>query len=241
MSATAASARVADLATRLGSPPVARDRTLPVEPALADLFPEGGLVRGRVTGCGGPAAWTLALATVAAAARAGAWVAVVGAPAMGFEAADGLGVPLERIVVVDIDRGRDRGLSIWAERVAAAADGFEIVLTAPPAGAERVVRRVRQRLQSNGVVLVAVDPGTPSLACDLDLVTSGVEWFGLQQGWGHLTARRATVTASGRRAPRPVARTLWLPGPDGHIAPADETRTDGARTDGAVLPFDRAG
>lgn len=222
-----ATVRVSDLATRLGAPVATRDRCLPVHPVFADLLPDAGLVRGRVAGCSGPAAWTLALALVAHAARAGAWVAAVGAPSMGVEAAAELGVPLERLVVVDVDGGA----SVWAERVAAAADGFEIVLTAAPAGAERVARRVRQRLQSNGVVLVAVDPSSPSIGCDLDLVTSDAEWFGIGQGWGLLTARRVRVTVSGRRAPRPQGHALLLPGPDGTIAPAPAP----------VAPFEQAG
>ena len=142
-----------ELAARIAAPIAARERCLPVDEVLASLLPEAGLVRGRAVGCSGPAAWSLAFALVAARGRRGAWVAVVGVPAVGIEAAGELGVPLGRVVVVDVDGGP----AVWAERVAAAADGFEVIVTAPPAGAERVVRRVRQRLQSNGVVLVAVD------------------------------------------------------------------------------------
>jgi hypothetical protein len=243
-----ATVRVSELAERLGAPAGGgaalgrRDRTLPVAAELADLLPEGGLVRGRIAGCSGPAAWSLAFALVAHASQAGAWVVVVGAPAAGFEAAAELGVPLERLVVVDVEGGP----SVWAERVAAAADGFEIVLTAAPAGAERVARRVRQRLQSNGVVLVAVDPSSPSVACDLDLATADVEWLGIGQGWGRLMARRVGVTVAGRRMPRPVRRSLLLPGPDGRVALAERVdrapdADDGDGGAGTVIALDRAG
>ena len=222
-----------ELATRIASPIAARERYLPVDDALAALLPEAGLVRGRALGCSGPAAWSLAFALVARAVAEGAWVAVVGVPAVGVEAAGDLGVPLGRVVVVDVDGGP----SVWAERVAAAADGFELVVTHPPVGAERVVRRVRQRLQSNGVVLVAVDPATvPSMGCDLDLVTSRIAWHGIGQGAGHLVARRALVKVGGRRAPRPVERELLLPGPDGRVR-----ECDGGDAAGTVIPLERAG
>jgi hypothetical protein len=228
-----------ELAARIATPTAARERYLPVDEVLASLLPEAGLVRGRSVGCSGPAAWSLAFALVARAAAEGSWVAVVGAPAVGVEAAGELGVPLGRVVVVDVHGGP----SVWAERVAAAADGFEVIVTNPPVGAERVVRRVRQRLQSNGVVLVAVDATTvPSMGCDLDLVTSRIAWQGVGQGAGHLIARRALVKVGGRRAPRPMERELLLPGPDGRVA---RVRTalvaDDASDAGPVIRLERAG
>jgi hypothetical protein len=193
----------------------ARERHLPVDDVLGALLPDAGLVRGRVVGCCGPAAWSLAFALVARAASDGSWVAAVGMPSFGIEAAGELGVPLARLVAVDVDGGA----TAWAERVAAAADGFELIVTCPPAGAERATRRVRQRLQANGVVLVAVGSSTPNMACDTDLTTTHVEWLGIGQGAGHLMGRRVGVQVHGRRVPRPVERDLLLPGPDGRIAP----------------------
>ena len=192
----------------------ARDRTLPVDEALAELLPEAGLLRGRVIGCSGPAAWSLALALVSKAVEAGSWLAAVGVPTLGLDAAAEFGVPLSRLVMVDTDTSTQ----VWAERVAAAADGFELIVTSPPVGAERVVRKVRQRVQARGAVLVAVGPATPGVACDLELATTDVTWVGIGQGTGHLTCRRVTVQLTGRRAPRPVARELLLPGPGGRLA-----------------------
>lgn len=226
------------LAARIATDPTRlRERSLPVDHVVAHLLPDAGLVRGRVVGCAGPAAFSLAFSLVAGAARAGSWIAVVGMPGCGLEAVAELGVPLERVVLVDVDGGP----SVWAERVAAAADGFEVIVTRPPSGAERVVRRVRQRLQANGVVLVAVDPVVPGVSCDLDLVTSHVTWHGVGEGWGHLVARRVRVRIGGRRAPRPVEHELLLPGPDGtvHIVePADHG--DRGRP-GTVVDLHRAG
>jgi hypothetical protein len=224
-----------ELAARIATDPTRlRERSLPVDEVYAAMLPDAGLVRGRVVGCAGPAAFSLAFSLVAAAAQAGSWVAIVGMPAAGLEAVAELGVPLERVVLVDVDGGP----STWAERVATAADGFELVVTCPPAGGERVARRVRQRLQSNGVVLVAVDPVVPGVACDLDLVTSHVTWHGVGEGWGHLAARRVRVRVGGRRAPRPVERELLLPGPDGRVQLLDPVDHG---EHGAVIELHRAG
>jgi hypothetical protein len=224
-----------ELTSRIATDPTRiRERSLPVDEAYATMLPDAGLVRGRMVGCAGPAAFSLAFSLVAAAARAGSWVAVVGMPTAGLDAAAEVGVPLERVVLVDVDGGP----STWAERVAAAADGFEVIITCPPSGGERVARRVRQRLQSNGVVLVAVDRVVPGVACDLDLVTSDVTWHGVGEGWGHLAARRVRVRVGGRRAPRPIERELLLPGPDGRVRVVDPVDHG---EHGTVIEFHRAG
>lgn len=213
---------LADTVTTLPALVPAGDRCLPVDEVFAPMLPDAGLRRGRVVGCSGSAAWSLALGLISRAVRTGSWVAIVGAPMVGLEAAEELGVPLARVVLVDVDGDPSR----WAERVAAAADGFELVVTCPPAGAERVARRVRQRLQARGVVLVAVGASPPSLACDLELTTIDVAWSGIGQGAGHLMARRAIVRVAGRRVPRPLERELLLPCPNGRIRAVDEPHED---------------
>lgn len=198
----------------------ARDRSLPVEPALTGLLPDAGLRRGHVVGCGGVAARSLALALVARAVGEGAWLAVVGLPTFGVEAAIEYGVAPERIVLVDAD-----GVDEWADRVAAAADGFDLVLTAAPRGAERRMRKVRQRLQARGVVMVVVpaggrgEPGRDGLGvgCDIEMSVTAAAWHGIGQGHGRLLARRVTIESSGRRVPRPRRAECWLPSVDGRI------------------------
>ena len=191
----------------------ARDRCLPVDEVFASLLPDAGLQRGRVVGCSGVAAWSLALGVISRAVGTGSWAAFVGTPAIGLEAASELGVALARVVLVDVDGSP----SVWAERVAAAADGFELIVTCPPVGAERVARRVRQRLQARGVVLFAVSASTPSLACDVELASTAVTWAGIGQGSGYLMARRVTVAVTGRRVPRRRECELLLPCPNGRI------------------------
>jgi hypothetical protein len=206
-----------------------RDRCLPVDEVFASLLPDDGLQRGRVVGCRGVAAWSLALGLISRAVSTGSWVAFVGTPAIGLEAASELGVALARVVLVDVD-GRP---SVWAERVAAAADGFELIVTCPPVGAERVSRRVRQRLQARGVVLLAVSPSTSSMACDVELASTAVTWAGIGQGSGYLMARRVAVAVSGRRVPRRRECELLLPCPNGRmrvLASAADAGLESVRT-----------
>lgn len=213
----------------------ARDRCLPVDEAFADLLPEAGLRRGHVIGCSGPAAMSLLLALAARSIVAGSWMAVVDVPMLGVEAAAEMGIPLARVVRVDVSGG----MGAWAERVAAAADGFDVVVTRPPAGADRVLRKIRTRLQARGSVLLAVGPTGPGVSCDIELTTTAVAWTGLEQGSGYLMGRRATVQVAGRRAPRAVTGEFWLPGPDGTARPIVPGRSPQHDADRAVL--DRAG
>ena len=216
----------------------ARDRCFPVDEAFVPLLPDAGLVRGRVVGCTGPAAVSLALALAARATTTGSWLAAVGVPMLGVEAVAELGVPLARLVAVESGGGPAE----WAERVGAAADGFDLILTRPPAGAERVVRKIKQRLQARGVVLLAVGPASPGVSCDVEFATTAVEWAGLGDGHGALMGRRAVVRVGGRRVPRQIERELWLPGPTGSVAAvgrgADDQRDE--RTE-EVEPLDLLG
>src|SRR5687768_7876313 len=110
---------------------LAHDRYLPIDEAFTTLLPEPGLIRGRIVGCRGAAATSLALALASRATTAGSWLAVVGVAPIGIEAAGELGVAVDRLVSVDANGCRP---DEWADRVAAAADGFELLLTMPPAG-----------------------------------------------------------------------------------------------------------
>jgi hypothetical protein len=194
---------------------LARARALPVHPALAGLLPNGGLVRGRTVSCRGNGAVSLALALVAEAAAAGAWLAAVDVPELGVEAATGLGVPLERLVRVD----SGGTAAAWADLVKVALDGFELVLTRPPADAgEALVRRVQSQLQARGAVLVTLG----ERPADVVLTAGEPEWEGIGAGHGHLRARRLDVEAAGRRVPQSRHARLWLPTGGGGLAAASE-------------------
>lgn len=192
-----------------------RERTLPVPAALAGLLPGGGLARGRVTSCTGPAAAALALVAGVDAVAAGSWLAAVSMPWLGVDAAAGLGLACERLVRVDVaEAGR------WVDVVAAALDGFEIVVTVPPAQlTEAVWRKVQSRMRSKDAVLVTVGDH-PVAAGDVVLHTARPEWT-WARGGDHLRARRVDVEVSGRRVPRPRSACLWLPAPGGGFTVAD--------------------
>jgi hypothetical protein len=197
----------------------ARERTIPVEPALSPLFPDGGLQRGHVVGCQGVAARSAALALTVRAVSDGAWLAVVGIDDFGIEAATEFGIPAGRVVAIAAVTPQE-----WAERIAAAADGFELILAVPPSGAERMMptamRRVRQRLHARGSVLVLVPRGAGNngfTGVDVEIAATGGEWLGIGAGHGRLIARRVGVRSSGRRVPRPITVDCWLPGPDGRV------------------------
>ncbi|HET6954846.1 MAG TPA: hypothetical protein VFI47_31080, partial [Acidimicrobiales bacterium] len=215
-------------APRVGPTDLARDRRLPVVPALAPLLPGAGLRRGTTVAvssrAGVPGVTSLALALTVGASRAGSWVAAVGLGSLGLVAASELGVALDRLVVV-ADPGRER--DGWASVVAALVDGFDVVLVGAEGGqgrrggrlragdARRLVARVRER----GVVLVAVGGDLPGERSPLRLTVTSSTWQGLGDGWGHLQGRRVEVEAAGRgEAARGRRAELWLPDPDGTVA-----------------------
>jgi len=175
---------------------LARERTFPVDEHLADLFVERGLVRGQVLACQGAGATTVALSLAARAVADGSWLAVVDLPTLGLDAAVELGVPLERVVRVDtVDAAR------WADVVAAAADGFEVIIArVPGAAAATPLRKLAGRIRQRGAALLVVgDPG--AMTCDGVVTGDAVEWSGLGAGWGRLRSRQLVVEASGRRLP----------------------------------------
>ncbi len=195
---------------------LARERRLPVLDALGGLLPGAGLRRGasvEISAAPGASGGTsLAMALVAEASRAGSWVAAVGLASLGLVAADEMGVALERLVLVTAPP-RDA----WGAVVAALVDGFDLVLLAPgrlgarPADARRLVARARER----GTVVVQLGSDWPDGA-DLSLRITRARWEGIDDGHGHLRARKVRVTRTGRgEAALPRHLDLWLPGCDG--------------------------
>ena len=206
---------VAELTARARPAALAGDRTLPVVPGLASLLPEG-LRRGSTLSVGGPGATSLALALLAGPSGTGSWCAVVGMPDLGPAAAAELGVDLGRLGLVPEPGER------WAAVAAALVDAVDVVLLGPRVPVRHSdARRLAARARRQGSVLVVAgrSGGEP---CDVDLVTAAVAWEGLGPGHGHLTARQVEATVGGRRgASRPRRARLWLPGPDGGVAPVE--------------------
>jgi hypothetical protein len=191
---------------------------LPVLAALRELLPRGGLARGSVVTVA--EFGLLALALAAGASADGAWCGIAGVPEAGVLAASGLGLDVERTLLVP-DPGR-----AWPQVVASLLDGCELVLLRPPTQAppqEASGAQVRQRLEATlrrgrGVLLVVGD--WPGAQVRLRILTQG--WTGLGDGHGRLRACCAQVMADGR-GQAAVARTrwLWLPAEDGRVTAAD--------------------
>jgi hypothetical protein len=200
------SGELSALAERVAPLTLARERTLPVSEMFAELFAERGLVRGRIIACSGPAATSLALALVAPAVTAGSWLATIDVPTIGLDAASEFGVALERVVAVRAGGTR------WPDVVAAAADGFDLLITRVPADvAPAAMRKIANRLRQRDAVMVVL--GSPGgLSCDGQLDADAVEWIGLGDGHGHLQHRRLVVEASGRRLHGRRHCRLTLPG-----------------------------
>lgn len=226
----------------------ATDRRLPLDEAFDDLVPGVGLQRGLTVAVDGVGATTLALGLVAAASRAGSWVATVvpvgGSLPIGVDAAERAGVDPARFVVVDpvpVDR--------WAETVAALVEGIDMVLlVAPPPTVSLPAGRIRRllaRARERGAVLVPVGwagVGWPDRA-DLtmrvvpDRATGPGGWEGIDGGHGTLVARRVEVVVQGRRAAAAArSSTLWLPGPDGRVAAAGRPALRPVPAPGVVGP-----
>lgn len=224
------------LRERTGPLTLASERTLPVAPGLRGVLP-GGLQRGNTVTVSGNAGVSLALALVGEATRTGSWLAVLGAPWLGWPAAAELGVALERVIVVD-----DPGPQTWVEVAAALLDGFDVVVAPTPFRLRPVdARRLARRASQHGSVLVplaaigaghgggsrlggAGNGGRASVsgrwpeAAEVECRAITTAWTGIGAGHGHLAARRARIEVGGRRQPRARTAELWLPGPQGEVA-----------------------
>ncbi|MGY4769975.1 hypothetical protein ACXC9Q_23915 [Kribbella sp. CWNU-51] len=195
------------------------DRELPTLPAVSELLSGAGLRGGSAYSVRGSAALVMAL--MAGPSAEGAWCGVVGLPSFGAEAARGLGVDLERLVLVP-DPGHD-----WLNVVAALVDALTVVVVRPPGEVTPgEASRLAARLRTRGALLIAYGswPGS-----EARLEVESNTWTGLGDGEGLLTARQATVVVTGRRAAVRRRHQLWLPGPDGAIRSAEIVRDEAPR------------
>jgi hypothetical protein len=173
----------------------------PVHPALAPLLP-GGLPSGGILTVQGSA--SLLLALLATTSRDGAWVAFVGAPAVGMLAAADVGISLERTAVVP-DPGPDAPAVL-----AALLDGMDVLVVGPRAAlADADRRRLAARTRQRDAVLVTTErwPGAHVV-----LDARGGAWSGADAGAGWLRRRTLSVLRTGRgAAARPVEIDVEVP------------------------------
>lgn len=154
---------------------------------------------------------SLATALVAGPSQAGEWIAFVGIPDLGFEAAAQFGIDLERTVVVPHPG------ELWLSVTAGLLDVATVVVVKPPVsvGAQQA-ERLKSRLRMKDAALVCLGEWPRS---DATLTITESSWLGLGCGHGRLTARRVVVSV---RQGGPVRHvSLWLPGVDQQIAERD--------------------
>jgi hypothetical protein len=188
-------------------------RELPTSPALADLLPGGALAAGGAYSV--IDSTTLALGLLQGPSAAGAWCAVVGMPDLGVEAAAGLGIDLDRLVLVPHPGDH------WLTVVSALIDVVSVVLVRPRTREGRVritdgtASKLASRLRQREAVLISMGdwPGA-----EARLAVAESSWTGLGSGFGHLAARQVTVSSTASRwQGRAKSRRVWLPGPDQRV------------------------
>ena len=176
--------RVAAMESRPARLPV------PTLPALAGVAP---MHAGATYGVDSA---TLALAMAAGASQAGEWVGFAGWGDFGVEAAAGLGIALDRTVLVP-DPGEH-----WLEVTAALIDVLRVVVLRPSvAPDERSAGILDSRLRTRSAVLVVWGewPG-----CEARVSLEQGRWTGPEAGRGRLRSRHARVVV--RRGARPPVR-----------------------------------
>ncbi len=175
-------------------------RTLESLPGLA------GVIRLKTGGVYATDSTSLAMALLAGPSQAGEWAAVVGVPDFGLEAAAAYGLDLDRTVVVP--RPGEHWLSVTAGLLEVAG----VVVVSPYAAVtDHQSERLRSRLRQKDAALICLGDWPRA---DATLRVTGSTWFGLGQGYGHLTGRQVEVrVSSGRLAAHGVAVAAGA-GPD---------------------------
>jgi hypothetical protein len=155
----------------------------------------------------------LATALVAGPSLAGEWIAFVGVPDLGLEAAAKFGIDLERTVMVP------RPGELWLSVTAGLLDVATVVVVKPPTPvAAQQAERLKSRLRLKDAALVCWGEWPRS---DATLTITESSWLGLGHGHGRLRARRVVVSV---RQGGPVRHVpLWLPGFDQQVAECDQT------------------
>ena len=177
-----------DLQSRINSmqAPTLDSRNMPTVPALARILPGGGLQSGGSYAVRNST--TLAMALLAGPSATGAWCSVIGLPDFSVEAAQGIGIDLERLILIP-----DPGTQ-WLTVTAALVDVVTVILTrAPEHLAPTEGARLRARLRQRGAALITLGAWKQS---DSTLGVAESAWEGLGSGTGHLRGRRMKITAT---------------------------------------------
>ena len=174
---------------------------IPVDSALAELFPHGGLRRGSAITVKGST--SLVLTLLAEASQSGSWVVAVGMPTFGLLAAHQWGINFTHTVVIP-QPGTDTPAI-----VAALIDGVDVVLLGEKAAlTDSDRRRLLARARERGSVLISLQPWP---GADVVFTVTQVGWEGVSQGEGYLRGQRMRVVRTGRAAASvPTTVDLYL-------------------------------
>ena len=219
-------ARLRLVADRVAPLALAHQRTLPLLPAVSDLFVGGSLQRGLTVAVNGIGATSMALVLAAGPSQAGSWTALVGTEELGLAAVAEAGIALERLLVVGpVDASTNAGV------VAALIGAVDVVLVGSGLRFRLAdLRRLSARLRESGSVLIQIGSSRiesskigssriesskgPGVDVGVRVMTS--QWSGLGDGHGLLRSRKVEVQTQGRgAAARARAVSLLLPGPNG--------------------------
>ncbi|MGN6414121.1 hypothetical protein [Flexivirga sp.] len=172
--------------------------SVPVHPALTELFPRG-LRAGAVYTLQG--SMSAALALLAGPSLAGSWCGVVGLPDLGIEAAAEWGVRLDRLALVPQVSPDD-----WTSVVASLVEVTALVVaTAPEHLSGGEVSRLLARLRTSGSTLVVLGDWPRAAAALTGRIT---RWDGLYDGHGHLSGGVLRLATTERHRTRHVDLTL---------------------------------
>jgi len=208
-------AELAELIERVAPVTLSTERLRPVPEPLRPLFPMGGLQPGWTVGFDGDGASSLAAVLAASVMEPDGWAAMVGVGGFNLAAASELGLPLDRVVVVE-----PPGAERWGAVTSTLIDAVDVVVVAPDRpvtrrDARRLVARARER---DGLVSQLGPPRSWPQAVDVGLRVVGGGWEGLGRGHGLLRQRRMRIETVGRRsAARPRSVEVLLPGPSGRL------------------------
>ncbi|GAA5152313.1 hypothetical protein GCM10025768_20130 [Microbacterium pseudoresistens] len=182
---------------------------LPVAPALALLFPDGGLQVGTVYSLAPSPGLVGAL--LSPISRAGSWCAAVGMPTLGIEALAGHGVALERLALVPSPGAR------WVSVVSALSEVVPLIAVRPSGRVgDGELSRLTARLRDRGCTLLLVS-ATPWPQSEGVISVHDPRWHGAGEGWGLIDGCEMTITARTRRSPIPRSVHVRLPDAHGSI------------------------
>jgi hypothetical protein len=203
-----ASSRIHELQQR-----VQRMQGLAVSRTLESLPGLSGVIQLRTGEAYAVDSPSLATALAAGPSQAGEWIAFVGIPDIGLEAAAHFGIDLERTVVVP------RPGEFWLSVTASLLDVATVVVLKPPVPVSaQQAERLKARIRMKDAALVCWGEWPRS---DATLTITESSWLGLGRGHGRLAARRVVVSV---REGGPVRHVpLWLPGLDQQITERDDT------------------